>query len=75
MELLAVADVIADGLRVLMAQPVLKVEDVDTLLVGSRRGGDPERFASDNEEGCIGVPFRPTFSLRPAVAGTSGTTC
>src|SRR3954471_19547711 len=43
MELLAVADVVAGGPRVLVSEPVLEVEDVDPLLAGPGGGGDAER--------------------------------
>jgi hypothetical protein len=47
MDLLAVPDVIAGGAWVLVAEPVLEVEDVDALLAGPGGGGDAERVDAD----------------------------
>src|SRR3954452_22266380 len=63
MELLAVADVIAGGPWVLVAEPVLEVEDVDALLTGPGGGGDAERVHADRrvEPLLLHIPFYQIF--------------
>src|SRR4051812_18823215 len=63
MEFLAVADVVAGGAGVLVAEPVLEVEDVDPLLAGPGGGGDPERVHTHRRVEPLGlhIPFYQIF--------------